>query len=76
VLISDADSLTAAQRKKIDSILAGCRNADALLLDVRPPSRLPEGTVCLSILACMNKGREMQGPRACFVEPNGRHHWR
>lgn len=77
VLLSDADFLSRAQRRKIESILTGAgNNADALLLDVRPPRGLPDGTVCLSVLARMNKRKEIQDPRACFLEPDGRHRWR
>lgn len=77
MLLSDGSALTPAQRKKIQSILASAgKSADAILLDVRAPPHLPEGTVCVSLLARMTARHEIQAPRACFVEPAGRHHWR
>jgi len=76
VLLSDSGALTRPQRRKVDNILttAGHRT-HALLLVVALPEHLPEGTICLSVLAHVNKRHEIVGPRFCFVEPSGRHHW-
>jgi len=72
----DLSPLPAAQQRKIRSILrALAAENDALLLDVDLPARLSEGTVCLSVLARINRRQEVAGPKTCFIEPEGRHHW-
>jgi hypothetical protein len=76
MLLWDDRHLTAQQRAKIRAVLTGAgRNADAMLLDVHSPARCSEGTVCVSVLASAIGPHEVQAPKACFVEPNGRHHW-
>lgn len=74
---SDNERLTAAQRKKISSIVAAAgKDAGWLILDVRCPESLPDGTVCVSLVAHIDKRGEVREARACFIEPRGRHHWR
>jgi hypothetical protein len=47
-----------------------------LLPGVSRLESLPEGTVCLSILARSDKRGKITPPRHCFVLPTGRHSWR
>jgi len=76
MLFGENSRLTTEQRNKVNSILNSVgKNADAMLLDVSALEKYPENSICLSVLAHVNKRGEMMGAQACFIEPNGRHHW-
>jgi len=77
MLLSEDPQLTQAQRHKIDRILSSTPSGgDGLILDVTPPESYAPETACLSVLAHMSKRGELISPKACFIEPDGRHHWR
>ena len=76
MLLSDDSKLTKEQKKKVDTILATAgAKADGLLLTPSALQTSPEGSVCLSVLASIDKRGRLRDPRACLVELGGRHRW-
>jgi len=76
MLISERSQLTQPQSRKIDRILASAPSAaDALLIEPVALADMAPETVCLSILAHMSKRGEFVEPKACFIDPTGRHRW-
>jgi len=47
-----------------------------MLIDVSALTDMEPESICLSVLGHMDKHGKFVGAKACFITPDGRHHWR